>query len=177
MSNSLNLNATISSSLRHRRISHSIWVKLCMQTVVPTVATFIQPRFSHLSLQASDGLYTTLCNVNITIRDVNNHAPLFSREHYLTSIEENFPIGKLNIVINNNDRTNEPGSSQRFSETRTQTPNNVDGDDDDDEDNDNDDGRSEVTLPPPGHVANSILIVQQSYKSWAAAEGPGNSGR
>ncbi|KAL9694351.1 hypothetical protein quinque_013636 [Culex quinquefasciatus] len=45
------------------------------------------------AVEASDGLYTTLCNVNITIRDVNNHAPLFSREHYLTSIEENFPIG------------------------------------------------------------------------------------
>uniref|UniRef100_A0A8D8JF25 Cadherin-87A n=1 Tax=Culex pipiens TaxID=7175 RepID=A0A8D8JF25_CULPI len=45
------------------------------------------------AVEASDGLYTTLCNVNITIRDVNNHAPLFSREHYLASIEENFPIG------------------------------------------------------------------------------------
>lgn len=45
------------------------------------------------AVEASDGLFTTLCNVNITIRDVNNHAPQFSREHYLASIEENFPIG------------------------------------------------------------------------------------
>ncbi|XP_052863844.1 cadherin-87A [Anopheles cruzii] len=44
-------------------------------------------------VEATDGLYTTLCNVNITIRDVNNHAPQFARENYLTSIEENFPIG------------------------------------------------------------------------------------
>ncbi|XP_058116398.1 cadherin-87A [Anopheles ziemanni] len=44
-------------------------------------------------VEATDGLYTTLCSVNITIRDVNNHAPLFAREHYLTSIEENLPIG------------------------------------------------------------------------------------
>uniref|UniRef100_A0A182PS26 Cadherin domain-containing protein n=1 Tax=Anopheles epiroticus TaxID=199890 RepID=A0A182PS26_9DIPT len=43
-------------------------------------------------VEATDGLYTTLCNVNITIRDVNNHAPQFGRENYLTSIEENFPI-------------------------------------------------------------------------------------
>ncbi|XP_053682239.1 cadherin-87A [Sabethes cyaneus] len=45
------------------------------------------------AVEASDGLFTTLCNVNITIRDVNNHAPQFSREHNLASIEENFPIG------------------------------------------------------------------------------------
>uniref|UniRef100_A0A182NLH5 Cadherin domain-containing protein n=1 Tax=Anopheles dirus TaxID=7168 RepID=A0A182NLH5_9DIPT len=46
-------------------------------------------------VEATDGLYTTLCNVNITIRDVNNHAPQFARENYLTSIEENFPIAPL----------------------------------------------------------------------------------
>nr|XP_040218321.2 cadherin-87A isoform X1 [Anopheles coluzzii]XP_049463650.1 cadherin-87A isoform X1 [Anopheles coluzzii]XP_049463651.1 cadherin-87A isoform X1 [Anopheles coluzzii]XP_049463652.1 cadherin-87A isoform X1 [Anopheles coluzzii]XP_049463653.1 cadherin-87A isoform X1 [Anopheles coluzzii]XP_049463654.1 cadherin-87A isoform X1 [Anopheles coluzzii] len=46
-------------------------------------------------VEATDGLYTTLCNVNITIRDVNNHAPQFARENYLTSIEENFPIGTV----------------------------------------------------------------------------------
>uniref|UniRef100_A0A182QKL0 Cadherin domain-containing protein n=1 Tax=Anopheles farauti TaxID=69004 RepID=A0A182QKL0_9DIPT len=46
-------------------------------------------------VEATDGLYTTLCNVNITIRDVNNHAPQFTRENYLTSIEENFPIGTI----------------------------------------------------------------------------------
>ncbi|XP_055524329.1 cadherin-87A [Wyeomyia smithii] len=45
------------------------------------------------AVEASDGLFTTLCNVNITIRDVNNHAPQFSREHNLASIEENFPTG------------------------------------------------------------------------------------
>ncbi|XP_053671726.1 cadherin-87A [Anopheles nili] len=46
-------------------------------------------------VEATDGLYTTLCNVNITIRDVNNHAPQFDRQNYLTSIEENFPIGTI----------------------------------------------------------------------------------
>ena len=44
-------------------------------------------------LQASDGLYSTLCEVNITLRDVNNHAPVFSRKHFVTSVEENLPIG------------------------------------------------------------------------------------
>ncbi|XP_070490349.1 cadherin-87A isoform X2 [Chironomus tepperi] len=45
------------------------------------------------SVEASDGLYSTLCDVNITLRDVNNHAPVFSRKHYVASIEENLPIG------------------------------------------------------------------------------------
>ena len=49
-------------------------------------------------LQASDGLYSTLCDVNITLRDVNNHAPTFERSHFITSIEENLPIGMNNLI-------------------------------------------------------------------------------
>ncbi|CRK91477.1 CLUMA_CG005143, isoform A [Clunio marinus] len=45
------------------------------------------------SVEASDGLFSTLCDVNITLRDVNNHAPMFSQSHYITSLEENLPIG------------------------------------------------------------------------------------
>ncbi|GAB0095360.1 Cadherin-87A [Sergentomyia squamirostris] len=44
-------------------------------------------------VEASDGLYTTLCDVNITIRDVNNHAPQFLRDNYVVTIAENSPIG------------------------------------------------------------------------------------
>lgn len=47
-----------------------------------------------MNTQVSDGFYSTLCNVNITIRDVNNHAPMFERVHFVTSIAENLPIGK-----------------------------------------------------------------------------------
>jgi hypothetical protein len=50
-------------------------------------------------LQASDGLYSALCDVNITLRDVNNHAPLFGRSHYITTIEENLPIGELHCSV------------------------------------------------------------------------------
>lgn len=50
--------------------------------------------------KATDGLYTTLCDVNITIRDVNNHAPQFSRDNYMASIAENTPISKsIRIAI------------------------------------------------------------------------------
>lgn len=50
--------------------------------------------FNRTHTQASDGFFSTLCNVNITIRDVNNHAPMFERVHFVTSIAENLPIGK-----------------------------------------------------------------------------------
>lgn len=55
---------------------------------------FIFLYIENISKQASDGLYETLCDVNITIRDVNNHAPQFSRDNYMASIAENTPIGK-----------------------------------------------------------------------------------
>lgn len=44
-------------------------------------------------VEASDGLFSTLCDVNITIRDVNNHAPQFSRDSYVVTIAENSPVG------------------------------------------------------------------------------------
>ncbi|XP_059616920.1 cadherin-87A [Phlebotomus argentipes] len=46
-------------------------------------------------VEASDGLFTTLCDVNITIRDVNNHAPQFTRDNYVVTIAENSPIGSI----------------------------------------------------------------------------------
>lgn len=45
-------------------------------------------------VQANDGQFATICNVNITIRDVNNHSPQFYRQSYSSEIAENAPIGK-----------------------------------------------------------------------------------
>lgn len=61
-------------------------------TLINQLGTFNFSTITH-KLQASDGLHSTLCDVNITLRDVNNHAPVFSRKHYVASIEENLPIG------------------------------------------------------------------------------------
>lgn len=46
-----------------------------------------------LTIEANDGKYTNTCTVNITVRDVNNNAPVFSRDSYVTSVLENAPIG------------------------------------------------------------------------------------
>lgn len=45
------------------------------------------------SVEANDGVFSTTCKVNITIRDVNNHAPKFKFEKYSTVIEETSEIG------------------------------------------------------------------------------------
>lgn len=50
------------------------------------------PKTKHT--QADDGVYSTVCNVNVTIRDVNNNAPQFLRDNYMASIVENTPIGE-----------------------------------------------------------------------------------
>ncbi|XP_037950631.1 cadherin-87A [Teleopsis dalmanni] len=45
------------------------------------------------SVEANDGIFTTNCAVNITVRDVNNHAPHFLAEKYSAIVEENSEIG------------------------------------------------------------------------------------
>lgn len=54
---------------------------------------------SLLIKQASDGKFTATCIVNITIKDVNNNAPVFERENYMVSIKEDTPIGTFIMEI------------------------------------------------------------------------------
>ncbi|XP_037922792.1 cadherin-87A [Hermetia illucens] len=49
--------------------------------------------FISFSVEANDGVFSAICGVNITIRDVNNHAPQFLRDHYVASVAENTGIG------------------------------------------------------------------------------------
>lgn len=62
---------------------------------------FVVVHFFHSSLyiQADDGAFVAVCNVNITIRDVNNHAPKFVRDNYMATIAENTAIGKCYASI------------------------------------------------------------------------------
>ncbi|XP_028130157.2 cadherin-87A [Diabrotica virgifera virgifera] len=46
-----------------------------------------------LTVMASDGQYTSTAVVNITVLDVNNNAPIFTRHHYVESVLEDVPIG------------------------------------------------------------------------------------
>ncbi|KAJ8969553.1 hypothetical protein NQ314_001705 [Rhamnusium bicolor] len=45
-----------------------------------------------LTVMATDTKYTTTAVVNITVLDVNNNAPIFSRENYIKSIPEDMPV-------------------------------------------------------------------------------------
>lgn len=51
------------------------------------------------SVEANDGVFSTSCKVNVTIRDVNNHAPKFKFEKYSTVIEESSEIGRWNCFV------------------------------------------------------------------------------
>ncbi|XP_068152287.1 cadherin-87A [Drosophila tropicalis] len=44
-------------------------------------------------VEANDGRFTANCGVNITVRDVNNHAPSFQQLNYSAIVEENSEIG------------------------------------------------------------------------------------
>ncbi|XP_041988772.1 cadherin-87A [Aricia agestis] len=46
-----------------------------------------------LTVMATDGVHNTTCLVEITVRDVNNHAPVFDTDKYNANITEDAPIG------------------------------------------------------------------------------------
>ncbi|KAK9891762.1 hypothetical protein WA026_016560 [Henosepilachna vigintioctopunctata] len=48
-----------------------------------------------LTVMASDGKYTTTVPVNITVRDINNNAPIFTKVSYLESIPEDISVGSI----------------------------------------------------------------------------------
>ncbi|RZF35066.1 hypothetical protein LSTR_LSTR009658 [Laodelphax striatellus] len=49
--------------------------------------------FVHLVIEASDGIFSSRCDVNITVLDVNNNSPIFERESYVATVKEDTPIG------------------------------------------------------------------------------------
>jgi len=52
------------------------------------------------NLQASDGLFSSVATVNISVHDVNNNHPVFARESYVASVQEDSAVGK-NLLYNN----------------------------------------------------------------------------
>ncbi|XP_063226687.1 cadherin-87A isoform X2 [Bacillus rossius redtenbacheri] len=46
-----------------------------------------------LTIEASDEQFTTTAAVNISVRDVNNNHPVFGRESYVASVQEDTPVG------------------------------------------------------------------------------------
>lgn len=44
-------------------------------------------------MNVNDGIFSTNCQVNIMIRDVNDHEPRFSIDSYIAEVEENSEIG------------------------------------------------------------------------------------
>ncbi|XP_067636828.1 cadherin-87A [Eurosta solidaginis] len=55
--------------------------------------THLKRDYLVFAVEAYDGLFATNCGVNITVRDVNNHAPRFLAAEYSAVVEENSEIG------------------------------------------------------------------------------------
>jgi hypothetical protein len=48
----------------------------------------------YCNVQASDGMFSSVATVTISVHDVNNNHPVFGRESYVASIQEDTVIGK-----------------------------------------------------------------------------------
>jgi hypothetical protein len=49
---------------------------------------------SFCTLQASDGMFSSVAAVTVSVHDVNNNHPVFGRESYVASIKEDTAVGK-----------------------------------------------------------------------------------
>jgi hypothetical protein len=49
------------------------------------------------NLQASDGMFSSVATVTISVHDVNNNHPVFGRESYVVSVQEDTAIGKNSL--------------------------------------------------------------------------------
>jgi hypothetical protein len=52
------------------------------------------------NLQASDGLFSSVATVTISVHDVNNNHPVFERESYIASVQEDTAVGKNPLYSN-----------------------------------------------------------------------------
>jgi hypothetical protein len=55
---------------------------------------------SSCNLQASDGMFRSVATVTISVHDVNNNHPVFGRESYVVTLQEDTAIGKNSSYTN-----------------------------------------------------------------------------
>lgn len=56
-----------------------------------------------LTIEASDGKFTASAQVEINIRDINNNAPVFTKDDYVIAIKEDAIVGSEVLVLNATD--------------------------------------------------------------------------
>ncbi|XP_022834034.1 cadherin-87A [Spodoptera litura] len=91
----------VSSDIRYSIIdppTHPFWIDPINGkiSVRPDTGGVTPPEDSNkifLTVLATDGIHNATCKVEITVRDVNNHAPVFDTDKYDADISEDAPIG------------------------------------------------------------------------------------
>lgn len=48
----------------------------------------------YCNVQASDGMFSSVATVTVAVHDVNNNHPVFGRESYVASVQEDAAVGK-----------------------------------------------------------------------------------
>ncbi|CAD6991441.1 unnamed protein product [Ceratitis capitata] len=76
--------------------------------------THLQRDHLVFAVEANDGVFTTNCGVNITVRDVNNHAPRFLAAEYSAVVEENSEIGTSVEKLQAEDLDSGPNAEIRY---------------------------------------------------------------
>ncbi|XP_063827722.1 cadherin-87A [Ostrinia nubilalis] len=89
-----------SSELRYSIIepaTHPFWIdQLSGRIAVRPEAVISQSGDDnkiYLTILATDGVHNATCRVEVTVRDVNNHAPVFDIDKYDADVPEDAPIG------------------------------------------------------------------------------------
>ncbi|CAB3226941.1 unnamed protein product [Arctia plantaginis] len=93
--------ADVTSDIRYSIIDpadHPFWIDPTTGkiSVRPDVGGVESPENSNkifLIVLATDGIHNGTCRVEITVRDVNNHAPIFDSDKYDADVSEDAPIG------------------------------------------------------------------------------------
>lgn len=53
----------------------------------------------NLQVQASDGEFTDVTEIKITVRDINNNHPVFEKDTYTASVQEDTDVGVYLLQI------------------------------------------------------------------------------
>ncbi|KAG6448204.1 hypothetical protein O3G_MSEX005352 [Manduca sexta] len=93
--------ADVTSDVRYSIIdppNHPFWIERSSGkiSVVPDAGGVTAPEGDNkivLTVLATDGVHNATCLVEISIRDVNNHAPVFDTDKYDADISEDAPLG------------------------------------------------------------------------------------
>lgn len=72
----------------------------------------------NLTISVTDGVYTTATQLFVSVKDINEHTPRFSRDLYEVNVTENAEIGSPVVRLSATDDDGDPGLLYRLHSAR-----------------------------------------------------------